>query len=66
MVAGHDRNKFQLTLRSKRTHTPEEIKNLLKEKVNLIEIKVGIQTIKPLRDDRVIIEVGSKKEIKLL
>jgi len=66
VVAGHDRKKFQLTLRSKGTHTPDEIKNLLKEKVNLIEIKVGIQSLKPIRDGRVIIEVGSKKEMELL
>jgi len=66
VLAGRDRKKFQLTVRSKGTHTPDEIKNLLKEKVNLIEIKVGIQSLKPLRDGQVIIEVGSKKEMKLL
>jgi len=33
--------------------------------VNLIEINVGIQSLKPLRDGRVIIEVGSKKEMEL-
>ena len=32
----------------------------------MIEIKVGIQSLKPLRDGQVIIEVGSKKEMKLL
>ena len=41
-------------------------KNLLKEKVNLIEIMLGIQSLKPLRDGRVIIEVGGKKEMELL
>jgi len=34
VVAGHDEMKFKLTLRTKGTHTPDEIKNLLKEKVN--------------------------------
>jgi len=33
----------------------------LKEKVKLTDIKVGVQSLKTLRDGRVIIEVGSKK-----
>ena len=66
MIAGHNEKKFKITLRTKRTHTPEVINNLLKEKVNLIEIKVGIQSLKPLRDGRVMIEVGSKKEMESL
>ena len=50
VVAGHDEKKFKLALRTKGTHTPDEIKNLLKEKMNLTEIKVGIQSLKHLRD----------------
>jgi len=38
----------------------------LKEKVKLTDIKVGVQSLKTLRDGRVIIEVGSKKEMQLL
>jgi len=34
--------------------------------VKLTDIKVGVQSLKTLRDGRVIIEVGSKKEIELL
>ena len=42
------------------------VQNLLKEKVKLTDIKVGVQSLKTLRDGRVIIEVGSKKEMELL
>jgi len=38
----------------------------LKENVKLTNIKVGVQSLKTLRDGRVIIEVGSKKEMELL
>ena len=34
--------------------------------MKLTDIKVGVQSLKTLRDGRVIIEVGSKKEIELL
>jgi hypothetical protein len=66
VVAEHDEKKFEIIVRTKGTHTPEEIKSLLKEKVKLTEIKVGIQSLKPLRDGRVIIEVGSRKEMESL
>jgi hypothetical protein len=66
VIAGHNENKFKLAISTKGTHTPDEIKNILKEVVKLTEIMVGIQSLKPLRDGRVIIEVGSKKEMELL
>jgi hypothetical protein len=66
IVAGRDEKKFTLTLRTKGNHTPEEIIRVLKEKVNPAEIKVGITSLKTLRDGRVLIEVGSKTEINLL
>jgi hypothetical protein len=66
VVTGHDEKKFKITIRTKGTQTPDEIKSLLKEKVKLTEIKVGIQSLKPLRDRRVITEVGSKREMESL
>ena len=39
------------------------IKKLLKSKVNPTEIKVGITSLKSLRDGRVMIEASSRKEI---
>jgi hypothetical protein len=66
IVAERDEKKFTLTLRTKDNHAPEEIISVLKEKVNPAEIKVGIVSLKTLRDGRVLIEAGSKAEIKLL
>jgi hypothetical protein len=66
VVAGREERKFKLTITSKDSQTPEEIKRLLKSKVNPTEIKVGITSLRPLRDGRIIIEAGSKKEIETL
>ena len=62
MVAWREGRKFKLSLRTKENHTPDEIQSLLKAKVNTTEINVGITSLKSLRDGKVIIEVGSKKE----
>jgi hypothetical protein len=35
-------------------------------KVNPTEIKVGITSLRPLKDGRIIIEAGTKQEIKTL
>jgi len=58
--------KFKLTDTTKRTYTPNEVQNSLKEKVRLTDIKVGVQSLKALKDGREIIEVVSKKEMELL
>jgi hypothetical protein len=39
---------------------------VLKEKVNPVEIKVGITSLKALRDGRVLTEASSRNEINLL
>jgi hypothetical protein len=39
---------------------------LLKSKINPTEIKVGINSLKPLRDGRVLIETGSKEQVEIL
>jgi len=66
VVAGRERKKFKLTIRSRGNQTPDEITRLLKTKVNPTEIKVGITSLRPLRDGRIIIEVGSKKDKETL
>jgi len=66
VAAQRNERKFKLTVTTKRTHTPDEVQNLLKENVKLTDINVGVQSLKTLRDGRVIIEVGSKKEMELL
>ena len=66
IVAGREEKKYSLTLRAKDNHTPEGIIRVLKENVNPAEIKVGITSLKTLRDGRVLIEAGSRTEINLL
>jgi hypothetical protein len=65
-VVAQDQNTFKLTLRSKDNKPPDMIKNLLKSKVNHTEIKVGITSLKSLRNGRVRLEAGSKEEITIL
>jgi len=63
IAAGHDNNrKFKITIRSKESHTPENMKELLKTRINSTEMKVGISAFKTLKDGRILIEVGSKEE----
>jgi hypothetical protein len=62
-VAGRGGKKFTLMLRTKDNHTPEEIIRILKDKVNPAEIKVGITSLRTMRDGRVLIGAGSKHEI---
>ena len=66
LAAEREGKKFTLTLRTKGNHTPEEMTRALKERVNPAVIKVGITSLKALRDGRVLIEAGSKIEINLL
>jgi len=66
IVVGREERKFQLKVKSKDSKTAEEIRSLLKTKVNPTEIKVGITSIRPLKDGRLIIEAGSKNEIEKL
>jgi hypothetical protein len=53
-------------VKSKSSQTPETIKYVLKTKINPTEMKVGIKTLKSLRDGWVVIEVGSIDETNLL
>jgi hypothetical protein len=61
-----DLKRFKLTIKSKGNQSPEAIKGLLKTKINPTEIKVGINTIKSLRNGKVLIETNSKEEIEAL
>ena len=65
-AAGREEKKFKLSLTTKGSHTPDEIKRLLKAKVNPTEINVGILSLKTLRDGRILVEAGSNMEIEVL
>ena len=63
IAAERDNNrKFKITIRSKEIHTPENMKELLKTRINPTEMEVGISSIKALKDGRILIEVGSKRK----
>jgi hypothetical protein len=66
LVGKLKQNAFKVTINSKESHSPETIKGLLKANINPTEIKVGINTLKTLRDERVLIETGSKEEVEVL
>lgn len=66
VVAATAETKHKALVRSKINQTPEMIKNQLKSKVNPTEIKVGITSLKMLRDGRLMIEASSKQEIEAL
>jgi len=53
-------------VKSKSDQSPETIRSILKSKINPADIKVGIKSLKSLRDGRVLIEVGSADETNLL
>jgi hypothetical protein len=66
VVAETARSKHKALIRSKINQTPEMIENKLKLKVNPTEIKVGVTSLKILRDGRLMIEATSKQEIETL
>jgi len=65
IVAGRENKKaFKKTMRSKGNRAPETIKELPKTKIKPKDMKVGISTFKALKDDRILIEAGSKEDVE--
>jgi hypothetical protein len=63
---GENARTFKMTVRSKKNHSSETIKEVLKATINPIELRVGINTFKTLNNGRVMIETNSKEEIEAL
>jgi predicted DNA-binding protein len=59
-------SRFKLTVKPKKPLPPESIKELLKAKINPSKIKVGINTLRTLRNGQVLIETSSRKELEVL
>jgi hypothetical protein len=57
---------FKITITSKDNQSAEMTKGLLKSKINPTEIKVGVNSLKSLKDGRIIIVTGSKEEAEIL
>jgi hypothetical protein len=66
VTAGRPEKLHRLTVRSKINQPPDTIQKLLKSRINPTEIKVGITTLKSLRDGRVMVEASSKNDIETL
>ena len=58
--------KYKLFVKSKLNESAETMKVILKRKVNPTELKVGIRSMKALRDGRLLIESGCKEEVEVL
>jgi hypothetical protein len=58
--------RYKIVVKSKSDQSPETIKSILKSQINPTVMKVGIKSLKLLRDGRVLIEVGSVNETNLL
>jgi hypothetical protein len=57
---------FKITITSKDNQSAKMTKGLLKSKINPTEIKVGVNSLKSLKDGRVLIVTGSKEEAESL
>jgi len=66
VVAAHVEIRHKVLIRSRLSQTSEMIKKILKSKVNPTEIKVGITSLKLLRDGIVMMEANSKNEIEAI
>ena len=59
--------RYKLTLTAKgKSQSPEQIKLQLKKDINPTDIKVGVKTLKTLRDGRILVETDSEEEINSL
>jgi len=59
-------NRFKSAAKSRDNNSTETIKELLKNKINTTEIKVGINIFKSLKNSEVLIETNCKEEIEVL
>jgi hypothetical protein len=58
-----ERKTSRLTVKSKSSHSIENMKTLVKTNVNPVDIKTGITTFKGLRNGRILIETHNKQKI---
>jgi len=59
--------RYRITVKGKdNTQLTEQIKSQMKKDINPTDIKVGIKTLKTLRDGRILIETCSEEEINYL
>ena len=66
VLCGKYETRHKLTIKPKDNQSTEEIKWLLKSKIDPINMKIGIRTFKSLKNGNVLIEADSKEEIEVL
>ena len=59
-------NTFKLFVKNKNNQSIKNIKTLLKTKGNPIEMKVGINSLKSLKNGQLLIESGNKQEAETI
>ena len=66
VVGGTQPKSFKLIVKSKNNQSTEYMRTLLKTKVNPVELKVGINSLKNLKNGHLLIESGNKSEAKII
>jgi hypothetical protein len=63
---GDSNRKATNSVTSKESNSPDMIKDILKFRINPTDIRVGINSLKTLRNGKVQIETGNKEDIGIL
>jgi len=66
VVGGKQEERHKLKSKPKQNQSTEEIKKLVKTKIDPIDMKIGIRTLKSLKNGQVLIEADSKEAIEIL
>jgi len=66
IVGGKYEERHKLTLKPKVNQSTDEIKKLLKSKIDPVNMKIGIRALKSLRNGQVLNEADTKEELELL
>ena len=64
IVGAKYEERHKLTIKPKQNQSTEEIQKLLKTKIDPVDMKIGIRTLKSLRNGQVLIEADSKEELE--
>jgi len=65
-LCGKIEARHKLTVKPRHSHSTDEIKRLIKSKIDPVNMKIGIRTFKSLKNGNVLIEADSKEEIETL
>ena len=66
VLVGKSEKLFKMILKSKQNESSEKTKQLIKTNINPMEMKVGINSFKSLREGRVLIQTSSKEDLEKL